>query len=103
MQYICIYVYIKLLENTWTPFYTVCPVCDLNYKVLKLGNYVFESRLSFVVFVQNFPIRVREYFANVTSVLQHFRPTILRTYESCRSDVYFVNPTYAGTADLVSM
>ncbi|XP_023341912.1 uncharacterized protein LOC111711722 [Eurytemora carolleeae] len=25
-------------ENTWTPFYTVCPVCDLNYKVLKLDG-----------------------------------------------------------------
>ena len=32
---------------------------------------------------------------NVTSVLRHFRPTILQ--------FYLVNPTYAGTADLVSM
>ena len=63
MQYIYIYIYIKLLENTWTPFYTVCPVCDLNYKVLKLGNYVFESRLSFGRLRQNLAFKVREHFS----------------------------------------
>ena len=25
-------------DNTWVPFYTVCPVCQLPYTVLKLEN-----------------------------------------------------------------
>ena len=75
MQHICIHIYIKRLENTWTPFYTVCPVCDLNYKVLKLGNYVFESRLSFGRLRQNLLFKVREYFftsCSTTRILTNY-------------------------------
>ena len=77
-----------------------CSDQGLVFSVYSLQNFIFKIRFTNIC-------RKLCYFGSysISILCIQFRPTILRTYDSCMSNVhyYFVNLTYAGTADLVSM